>query len=414
MRVLLSEGNGLTARQTATLLARAGHHVEALSSDPVCLCRFTRHVRRVHRVPPYGTDPFGWLDAALDVAARHRAELLFPTQEQVAVLAAAPGRLRGLRTVVPEFAALARVQDKRAAHATLDGLGLPQPPTEIVTTAAGLDRIEPPVYVKTPIGTASTGVARVRTREELRNLAARYDRAGVFASGDGVLAQRPVDGPLVMTQAVFAHGELVAFHACERTRAGVNGGASHKRGRRRPEVAAHLRTLGAALEWHGALSADVIDGSDGPRFIDVNPRLVEPVNAYLSGVDLVGAMVEIARTGTARVREPRHADVRTHQFVLALFEAARRGGRIAAAREVWRAGTGRADYRGGTEELEPVRGDPQAAAFQAALVLAVLARPAVWRRLAGGSVEAYALTPDAWRSITEHAADPPGASGYRI
>ena len=67
MRVLLSDGSGLTARQTAGLLADAGHTVEVLSPDPVCLARFTRRVRRVWRVPPYGADPLRWLDAALGV-----------------------------------------------------------------------------------------------------------------------------------------------------------------------------------------------------------------------------------------------------------------------------------------------------------------------------------------------------------
>ncbi|MGO9077416.1 MAG: hypothetical protein ACLQDY_00005 [Streptosporangiaceae bacterium] len=46
MRVLLSDGSGLTARQAAGLLANAGHHVEVLSPDPFCLARFTRRVRR--------------------------------------------------------------------------------------------------------------------------------------------------------------------------------------------------------------------------------------------------------------------------------------------------------------------------------------------------------------------------------
>jgi uncharacterized protein YbjT (DUF2867 family) len=81
MRILLSDGTGLTARQSATLLSRAGHQVEALSPDPLCLCRFTRRVRRVHHVPAYGSDPFGWLDAALAVAAHRRIDVLFPTQE---------------------------------------------------------------------------------------------------------------------------------------------------------------------------------------------------------------------------------------------------------------------------------------------------------------------------------------------
>ena len=37
MLILLSDGAGLTARQTATVLARAGHRVEALS-PPGCAC----------------------------------------------------------------------------------------------------------------------------------------------------------------------------------------------------------------------------------------------------------------------------------------------------------------------------------------------------------------------------------------
>jgi hypothetical protein len=37
MLVLLSDGAGLTARQCATVLARAGHRVEALS-PPGCAC----------------------------------------------------------------------------------------------------------------------------------------------------------------------------------------------------------------------------------------------------------------------------------------------------------------------------------------------------------------------------------------
>jgi hypothetical protein len=78
MFIMLSDGAGLASRQCATVLSRAGHQVEVLSPDPICLCRFTRHVRAVHRVPPLGTSPLGWLDAALDIATRRGAELLLP------------------------------------------------------------------------------------------------------------------------------------------------------------------------------------------------------------------------------------------------------------------------------------------------------------------------------------------------
>ncbi|MEV6635756.1 hypothetical protein AB0M54_33895 [Actinoplanes sp. NPDC051470] len=153
MHVLLTDGSGLTARQTATLLSRAGHRVEALSPDPWCLCRFTCHVHRIHPVPAYGVDPFHWLDAALDQYARTDADVLLPTQEQVAVLSCADDRLAsaGVRTVVPPFEALTRVQDKVSASATLDDLKLPQPPYQVIRDEqefAGWDDF--PVFMKLP------------------------------------------------------------------------------------------------------------------------------------------------------------------------------------------------------------------------------------------------------------------------
>jgi biotin carboxylase len=406
VRILLSDGSGLTARQTATLLSRAGHHVGVLSPDPRCICRFTRHVRRVHPVPAYGHDPFGWLDAALEIAGDTAAELLFPTQDQVAVISLAQRRIRdaGLLTAVPGFAALAQVQDKISSRATLARAGLPQPPGQVVTSRAELEALDfLPAFVKLPVGTASTGVCRVSTPAELRELAARYEGDGVFAAG-GVLAQHPAAGPLVMVQSVFARGELVAVHCCQRVREGASGGASHKRGLALPEVSEYVRALGRALDWHGALSADVILGSHGPVFIDINPRLVEPVNAFRSGVDLPGALVEVARCGTASPQPPGRPGVRTHQLVLAVLGAAQHGGtRRAVAAELARALTGRGEYRGSTEELTPSRGDPVTLGPPALAVAATLCWPPAGRRLTSGGVGAYALTPAAWQLITDQA-----------
>ena len=125
MRVLLSDGSGLTARQAAAQLADGGHLVEALSADPLSLTRFTRRVHRIHPVPRYGPDPFRWLDAALGIYRAAAMDVLLPTQEQVAVLSACPDLVRaaGVRTVVPPFPALAQVQDKVSAFATLTDAG---------------------------------------------------------------------------------------------------------------------------------------------------------------------------------------------------------------------------------------------------------------------------------------------------
>jgi hypothetical protein len=258
--------------------------------------------------------------------------------------------------------------------------------------------------VKVPIGTASAGVRRAGSPDELRQVAADYERLGAFGP-EGVLVQRPADGPLAMVQSVFARGELVAFHACERVREGAAGGSSHKLGLDLPEAREHLARLGAALGWHGALSADVIIGPDGPRFIDINPRLVEPVNALASGVDLAGALVEVAkapaRSGSAQRQPAAVPGVRTHQLLLAVLGAAHGGGRQDVARELVHAVLHRGEYGGSREELTPGRGDPLAPLPVMAIALATLIRPDAWRHFVGGSAGAYSLTPAAWRELTQ-------------
>jgi glutathione synthase/RimK-type ligase-like ATP-grasp enzyme len=401
MLILLSDGASLASRQCATVLSRAGHRVEALSAEGLCLCRMTRHVRRVHRVPGIGADPFGWLDAALDVAARRHADVLLPVQEQVAVMSLARDRIEaaGLRTAVPDFGALARVQDKVSAFGTLTEIGLPQPPSVVAGSRSELEAAQVPAFIKMPVGTASAGVVRVRTQAGLREVAARYERDGVFAAG-GVLVQQPAEGPLVMVQSVFCRGELVAFHACQRVREGTGGGASHKLGLDLPEAREHLAALGAALRWHGALSADVIASQRGVRFIDINPRLVEPVNALASGVDLVRSLVEVACTGSSRPQPPGRPGARTHQLLLAVLGAAQHGGRREIARELGNALARRGDYRGSREELTPAGGDPLAALPVLLIAAITLARPAAWQWFTGGGVGAYSLTPAAWQTLT--------------
>jgi biotin carboxylase len=407
MFIMLSDGAGLTSRQCATVLSRAGHRVEALSPDPICLCRFSRHVRAVHRVPPLGTSPFGWLDAALDIATRRGAELLLPVQEQVAVMSLARDRITaaGLRTAVPDFGALAQVQDKVAAFRTLTRLGLPQPPAFVAANRAELETAgagaagELPMFVKTPIGTASTGVRRANSAEELRKLAEQYERQGTFAAG-GALVQRPAAGPLVMAQSVFANGALTAFHACERVREGAGGGASHKRSLDLPQVRAHLATLGRQLGWHGGLSADLILTAEGPLFIDINPRLVEPMNALCSGTDLTGALIAAARSQAAPPAQSR-VNVRTHQLLLAILGAAQHGGRRRdIVRTLGCAAARRGDFRRSAEELTPLRGpDPVAAVPVAVAAIATLIRPAAWRHFTSGAASSYALTPAAWAEV---------------
>ncbi|MCW2966617.1 MAG: hypothetical protein JWM71_389, partial [Solirubrobacteraceae bacterium] len=353
MRILLSDGSGLTARQTATQAAAAGHHVEVVSPTRLGAAAFTRHVRRVHRVPAFGRDPFGWLETTLGILRRGRHDVLLPTQEQVALLAREAGAVRatGAGLAVPSFAALLRVQDKVAQARTVAELGLAHPPTWVAgTREALLADTRAPVFLKAPVGTASHGVRRVAAGGDL-------EAALAAVGGLPVVVQAPASGPLAMIQAVFDEGRMVAWHACLRTTEGAGGGAAVKRSVSLPGVAEDLRRLGSGLPWHGALSLDAILTPAGPSYIDVNPRLVEPGNAWRAGVDLVSPLLAISRgehpppVGECRV------GVRTRQTLIGVLGAAQRtGSRRAVALELAQALAGRGPYAGTTEELTPTRG----------------------------------------------------------
>ena len=393
MRVLLTDGSGLTSRQVATRLGELGHEVELLSSTALCLSRFTRHVRRVHPVPAFGRDPFGWLDAAITIAAGRRVDIIFPTQEQITVLSAFKDRLP-VPTLVPPFGALRRVQDKIAASRSLDEFGVPQPPTRVITGEHDLASVVRfPVFLKRAVSTASTGVRRAADRERLRHFFAE------LGGLDGeLLLQEAVEGPLAMVQAVADKGRLVAVHANVRVREGVNGGASSKESFVDPRIEAQMRHLVASLAWHGPISLDAILTSDGPIYIDVNPRLVEPRNALLAGVDLVHIALDIAMGGHPRPHPVGRAGVRSHQLVLAELRAAQQG-RRALLRELTQAVAHAGPYAESEEELTPARGDLLALLPPVVVALATLVSPKAWRFFAGSSVDAYALSPRGWSDI---------------
>lgn len=197
----------------------------------------------------------------------------------------------------------------------------------------------------------------------------------------------------------------MASHANLRTREGTSGGASHKRSVEHAAIREHLSRLGRALGWHGALSADVIVTDAGPLVVDVNPRLVEPMNAWRSGVDLVGAMVDLATGQSPEPQPPGPAGVDTHQLLLAVLGAAAGGGgRPGVLRELAAAARHRGSYAGSREELTPIRHDWRAAMPVALASALTLVTPAWGRVLSSGSVASYALTPAAFSQVRDHAA----------
>jgi hypothetical protein len=77
IHVLMSEGSSLSARESLTGLGRAGFHVEVVDSNPLCLARFSKFCRRLHRAPPFGRDPEGYLEFIIALLTKRRFDSCF-------------------------------------------------------------------------------------------------------------------------------------------------------------------------------------------------------------------------------------------------------------------------------------------------------------------------------------------------
>jgi hypothetical protein len=323
-------------------------------------------------------DPAGFLRFVEQLLAAQHFDVLLPTHEQGFLFARARQRLEihaGL--ALPDFESYRMAHSKAGFSRLLDQLRLPQPATAIVKSAAKLRHaIRFPCLVKTSVGTASRGIWFVRDERDLED--ALHDITAQDAFADEVLVQDFIEGSVEKAQAVFCRGELLGFHAYRQIAAGAGGGEAIKQSVRRPDMRSHLAAIGTKLAWHGALSVDYILSDDGatPRLIDCNPRLVEPMSAYLAGVDLVGLLLGISRGETPAAAPESREGVRTHLAIQALFGCASRGGtRRDIVRACWRLLTGGEPYANSREELTPVRLDWVSFVPLAATAVFLLAAP---------------------------------------
>lgn len=397
-KILLSEGSSLSSREAITALGLAGHRVELLSSDPLCLGRFSRFVRRVHRAPASGADPDGYLARVIETVEAGRIDALLPVHEQAYLFAAARRQLpSSLGVALADFEAFEQVQSKARFAELLTRLKVPQPQTDVVHSANEFAADRPfPFFVKAAFGTASTGVWRVRDAHQRDALLPQLEQHNAFA--EGLLVQAAVTGSLERTQSVFDRGRLVALHIYRQVVEGPGGGDVLKISVVSAAVREIVERIGQALGWHGALSFDYIrqDATGTPHFIDANPRMVEPMNAWLSGVDLPGALLLVSLGETPPTQPDGREGVLTRLGLMGLLDAAqRRNRRRDILREIGLLASGSQRYRGSQEELVPLLTDPWCAIPLSVVVARLLRTPQAAARFSSTAVAAYSLTPAA-------------------
>lgn len=398
VRVLLSEGSSLTARETVTCLGPAGYQLEVLDPDPLCIARFSRWVRKVHRCPPSGTDPLGYLETVRAVAAADRVDVLLPTHEQAWLFAAAGPLLAGAPTAVADIGSFDRVQSKVEFAKLLDELALPQPEWRLVDSEPDLAGLSFPYWLKAAFSTAGRGV-RLVVDEPSRAAAARE----LFEISEGpLMAQQPAAGEYGQVQGLFDRGRLVAAHTCVQTGTGIGPSAAARLSVDHALPRDHVTRLGEALSWHGGLTLDYLHHDGNPQYIECNPRTVEPGNATASGVNLQQLQVRLTMRDELPSRPAvGKAGVRTHgTMALILGAAAYQNSRRAVILEIVRALTRRGCYRQSAEQLAPVIRDTPSAIPLAFVIAQALASPERATRLAGSTVRRYSITADTITSLS--------------
>ena len=403
-RVLLTEGSSLTSRETLTALRSCGLDVDVLSCASLPLARFSRWRGRLLRVPNANANPLAYLEQLVSLVDEGGYIAVLPTHEQAWLLA--EGRRAGLvpdrvPLALASAEAFARVQGKIAFAELLDELDVPQPTWRPIATGdAGAtgDATPPdlplPFWVKADFGTAGRSTRRVHDAETFRRA-----MAALSASGARLMAQAEAPGTYGQVAGLFDQGRLVASHTTVQTGVGAGNSAAARLSVDFPLARTHLALVGERIGWHGPLTLDFMHVDGRPRYLECNPRMIEPGNAERAGVNFPALLMELSR-GVSFDRPPLVGapGVRTRSRQALLLGAAERCG---TRRAVFEALVRPAP---GIEVLTPVRADPPSIMPLAAVAARLLPNPRSVAAITADAVGAYSVEPAAIERIRSEGA----------
>lgn len=270
-------------------------------------------------LPGVATDvvtSFGGGESGFDAALRRcdAALILAPEEDGVLERLVRIAARRGRLLIGPGPGAVRLAADKRAAARCLAATGIAVPAGFVVRrreAAARLRRLEPPIVVKPRDGCGCRGVSIVRDASEVASALRRIDRLGrrrdllveervegepasvsvlVSRSRDGAPGPRTLCLPL---NRQFLRGRLALGYAGGETPWGHPAAGEARRLAERAAAA----IAAAAPDLAGYVGVDLVLARDGPRVIEINPRLTSSylglrrvVRANLAGLMLDAAL----------------------------------------------------------------------------------------------------------------------------
>ena len=302
MKILVTSARAPHALAVIRSMGERGHEVVAGDSTRLAMGAYSKFVTRRFWYPSVTERPAAFLAALEAELQRERYDLLFPTFEEIFLIARQRERFAALTNlIVPSYAELMAVHNKGSLARLCREHQIPTPDTIHPQSLTELEQLAPglryPVAIKLVEGNNSTGLSYA---DDAATLLARYRKLVSFFKLEAPylpLVQRKVDGEMIYTLFLADHGEIVGqlIYRPLRMFPESGGTAFHREAIRHPAAEEASAKFIRALNWHGFIGFDfIVDEVGQPQLIDVNPRPNPAYNTGLAaGIDFTGQFLEM-------------------------------------------------------------------------------------------------------------------------
>ena len=394
-RLLFLEGSSLTSRETLTVLLTEKYKVDVLSPDRFSIAAFSRLTHMLTTVD-VNTSPLTYLKQVGELLQKKNYVAILPTHEEGWLLANGKNFLSSdLPIALSEAEVFKEVAGKIAFAELADKLDLPVPEWEYVTDLESI-HLPYPYWLKADYGTAGRSVYKITSETDLKSLV-----KVLSIDNERWMALQDIAGQYGQVQAVFSHGKLLAVHSSIKIGSGSGGSAAARLSINSAGTREHIEKIGQHLKWHGGLTLDFISHNHQPYYIECNPRMVEPANAYKAGVNFPKILIDLAQGKESKsgisLGKP---GVKTHSLLALVIGTAER---TQSRRKIWQTIREWLFKSDSAEVLTPIRKDLPSVIPLVVIAIRLLLNPKSVKKLVAHTVDHYSVDSTTIKAVEQQA-----------
>ena len=394
-RLLFLEGSSLTSRETLTVLLTEKYKVDVLSPDRFSIAAFSRLTHMLTTVD-VNTSPLTYLKQVGELLQKKNYVAILPTHEEGWLLANGKNFLSSdLPIALSEAEVFKEVAGKIAFAELADKFDLPVPEWEYVPDLESI-HLPYPYWLKADYGTAGRSVYKITSETDLKSLV-----KVLSIDNERWMAQQDIAGQYGQVQAVFSHGKLLAVHSSIKIGSGAGGSAAARLSIESVATREHIEKIGQHLKWHGGLTLDFISHNHQPYYIECNPRMVEPANAYKAGVNFPKILIDLAQGKESKsgisLGKP---GVKTHSLLALVIGTAER---TQSRRKIWQTIREWLFKSDSAEVLTPIRKDLPSVIPLVVIAIRLLLNPKSVKKLVAHTVDHYSVDSTTIKAVEQQA-----------